>query len=145
MSVNILNLEVKSFVSWDETLCSPLKFNHHFRRTYHLHLQGWRMSQVTTSMKLSSSLSWLILQPWRWRRYVPVKHRFATRCCIFITTAVRTSNATTFKVSAKKKHAVCKFPVPYGPSYKIVEIWFYFYEKLEFMFHRCKTIIRFHS
>jgi hypothetical protein len=48
-------------------------------------------------------LARLILRPWRWRRYVPPKHRFtlnglrgviSRKIVLFITTAVRTSNPT---------------------------------------------------
>jgi hypothetical protein len=37
---------MKSTIFWDIMLCSPLKVNQHFRGTYHLHLQGRRISQA---------------------------------------------------------------------------------------------------
>jgi hypothetical protein len=33
---------MKSTIFWDMTLCSPLKINRRFGRTYRLHLQGRR-------------------------------------------------------------------------------------------------------
>jgi hypothetical protein len=38
-------ITLKSSVFWDITLCNPLKVNRYFKRTYGLHLQGWRVSQ----------------------------------------------------------------------------------------------------
>jgi hypothetical protein len=51
---------VKSFIFWDMTPCSPLIFNRRFGRTYHLHLQGRRISQAAlpaTCFTLVSSLN----------------------------------------------------------------------------------------
>jgi hypothetical protein len=42
---------MKITVFWDITPCSPLKFNRRFGRTYHLHLQGRKISQQETSVK----------------------------------------------------------------------------------------------
>jgi hypothetical protein len=38
---------MKSTIFWDTMLCSLLKVNWHFRGTYHLHLQGRRISRAT--------------------------------------------------------------------------------------------------
>jgi hypothetical protein len=74
---------MNSSIFWDMTPCSPLKFNRRFRRTYHLHLQGQRISRTKNQSQsrwqaylLSLwSLVLLILRPWRWRRHVPLKRR----------------------------------------------------------------------
>jgi hypothetical protein len=50
---------MKSTIFWDISPCSPLEVKRRLGRTYRLHLQG-RISRAT---------------PWRWRRYVPPKHR----------------------------------------------------------------------
>lgn len=37
---------MKSSVMWDTMTCSSVKANWCFRRTYHLHLQGWKAMQA---------------------------------------------------------------------------------------------------
>jgi hypothetical protein len=80
-----MNLKIKSTIIWDITPCSPLKVNQRFGGTYRIHLQ------VRTK---------------RWRRYFPPKPRLtfngphgviSQKIALFITTAVRTSNLTTWK------------------------------------------------
>jgi hypothetical protein len=67
--------------------CKPvnaLKVNQHFRGTYCLNLQGQRItearSQLEAIMNISPQLTaswwflaWLILRPWRWKHYLPLK------------------------------------------------------------------------
>jgi hypothetical protein len=60
---------MKSTISWDITPCSPLRVNRRFRGTY-------RLPWISACHLLSHwFLGWLILWPWRWRRYVPLKRR----------------------------------------------------------------------
>jgi hypothetical protein len=51
-----------STIFWDIMPRNPLRVNRRFGRIYCLHLQGYFPA-------------WLILRPWRWRRYVPPKCR----------------------------------------------------------------------
>jgi hypothetical protein len=88
------------------TPCSLLKFNRRFGETYHLHLQGRRISRARNQRESrwqAGHLARLILPPWRWRRYVLPKRRLifnrlqgviSQKMVLFITTAVRTSNPT---------------------------------------------------
>jgi hypothetical protein len=69
---------------WDITPCSPLKVNRHFGGTCRLHLQGRKISRTRKQRESKRKtvllancfharvLVRLILQPWRWRRYVSV-------------------------------------------------------------------------
>jgi hypothetical protein len=66
--------------------------------------QASRREQLDTCL-LAGFFMNIFLRPWRWRRYVPPKRRFtlnrlhgvtSQKMMLFITTAVRTSNLTTF-------------------------------------------------
>jgi hypothetical protein len=57
-------------VFWDKAPCSPVKVNWRFGWTYHLHLQGWKVSQARSQHEggsKQSKSSWLTHRPWRWR------------------------------------------------------------------------------
>jgi hypothetical protein len=56
------------------TLCSPLKVSRRFGGTYRLHLQVRKISRARNQRE-SRWLVELILPPWRWRRYVPLKRQ----------------------------------------------------------------------
>jgi hypothetical protein len=58
---------MKTAVFWDVALCRS-SVNRRFRGTYRLHLQG---SHLLTLVPRSRTFL-----PWRWRRYIPPKHRF---------------------------------------------------------------------
>jgi hypothetical protein len=71
---------MKSIIFWDMTPCSLLSFNRCFGGTYRLHLQGLRSRFSKSASKqlatyLLAGLLNLLLQPWKWRRYVPPKRR----------------------------------------------------------------------
>jgi hypothetical protein len=73
---------MKSIIFWDITPCSSLKVNWRFRETYRLHLQGRRIirarnqhERCTCRLPSRWFLARLILRPWRWRRYVPLKRQ----------------------------------------------------------------------
>jgi hypothetical protein len=53
----------KSCISifWDVTPCSPLKVNWHFKRTCHVHLQGWRISQARNQHEEGSKHSFMLV------------------------------------------------------------------------------------
>jgi hypothetical protein len=51
---------MRSTIFWDITLCSPLKVNWRFGSAFHL-LSRWYPARL--------------IRPWRWRQYVPPKHR----------------------------------------------------------------------
>jgi hypothetical protein len=57
-------LYILVYTSW-----RPLKVNVHFGGTCHI------SSVEESSTKHVESRSWLMIDPWRWRRYVPSKHR----------------------------------------------------------------------
>jgi hypothetical protein len=48
---------MKSTIFWDITPCSKLKVNQHFRGTYRLHLQGWRVSKARYQNQAGSGLT----------------------------------------------------------------------------------------
>jgi hypothetical protein len=58
-------------------MCSPLKVNRRFRGICRLHLQGRKITQARNQHEAGCNafrfLAWLILQPRRWRRHVPLK------------------------------------------------------------------------
>jgi hypothetical protein len=83
-------------ISYDITLCSPLKVNRRFGATRRLHLCLLPPSR--------HFISWLFLLYWRWE-HVPPKRRLSfnglhgvisQKIEIFTTTAVRTSDVTKF-------------------------------------------------
>jgi hypothetical protein len=83
---------MKSSIFWDITRCSPFQVNRRFGGTYHLHLQGRKN-------KLSKKPTWkqVASRAWRWRPYVPPKHRLTLnglhgvicqKMALFITTSL---------------------------------------------------------
>jgi hypothetical protein len=70
---------MKSTVFWNIKPCSPLIVNRRFGGTYRLHLQGRTMWWARYQLCLQPASPWylarLILQTWRWKRYVPPKRR----------------------------------------------------------------------
>jgi hypothetical protein len=107
---------MKSIIFWDMTPCSPFSFNQRFGETYRLHLQSRRNTFSKTSKQAGDKqkpnacflvLLNLFLRPWRWRPYVPPKRQWklnglhgviSQKMILFITTAVKTSNSTLFKI-----------------------------------------------
>jgi hypothetical protein len=72
-----------------------------FRRNISPPSSGSKKLQAACHLRSRWFLAWLILRPWRWRRYVPPKRRLAfnwVHCIIsqnivlFMTTGVKTSN-----------------------------------------------------
>jgi hypothetical protein len=61
---------MRSTIFWDITPCSPLKVNRRFGRIYRLQLQSFSCHLLPRWF-----LARLILRPWRWRVYVPLKRR----------------------------------------------------------------------
>jgi hypothetical protein len=105
---------LKSTIFWNITQYNPLRVNLHFGETYHLHLQGRRISRAKNQResRWQAELCWfparLILRPWRWRRYVLPKRRLtfnglycviSQKTVLFITTAVRTLNPIQFSIT----------------------------------------------
>jgi hypothetical protein len=58
---------MKSTIFWDITPCSPLKVNRRFGGTYHLHLQGRRISRARNQ---------------RENKWQAEDFQLTTRCCI---------------------------------------------------------------
>jgi hypothetical protein len=89
----------KSYVSWDITLCSPLKAIQCSGGMYLLPPSCW-------------FIVWHTLQLSRWRQHVPLKHQLtfgglhdviSQKIELFITTAVRTPNPTLNLYSLKMR------------------------------------------
>jgi hypothetical protein len=89
-------------LSYGITQCSPLKVSRRLWGTCRFRLQqreaGSKQSKLATALRWF--LSWRILLPWGWRRYVPPKRRLtfnglhgviSQKIQVFITTAVRAS------------------------------------------------------
>jgi hypothetical protein len=98
------------------TPCSPLSFKRCFGGTYRPHLQGRRNRfSKPANKQVESFLAGLLnlfLRPWRWRRYIPPKHRLklnglhdviSQKMILFITTAVKTSNLNSLLARMDKK------------------------------------------
>jgi hypothetical protein len=64
-----------SYIFWDITMFSPLKINWRFGGTSRLHLYGWRISQTAFHLLWRWFFAYLILRPWRRRRYVSPERR----------------------------------------------------------------------
>jgi hypothetical protein len=66
---------LKTSIFWDIKPCSLLKVSQCFGGTCHLHVQGQRINQAELWLLPPSCwfLACLTLQPWRWRRHVPLK------------------------------------------------------------------------
>jgi hypothetical protein len=106
----IQNTYMKSSNFWHITPCTPLKVYRWFGGICCLDLQGRtlilaRNHHEAAICLLPTSLwflAWLIVRPWRRRRYVPPKHRvtfngqvvISQNMNLFIVTVVRTSNPT---------------------------------------------------
>jgi hypothetical protein len=89
---------LKNIVLWDMAPCGSGS-NRRFGGTYRLHFQGrW----ITRDRWQTPAYQWsrVIHLPWRWRRYVPPKHRFepephgaiSQKTIFFIVIAMKTSN-----------------------------------------------------
>jgi hypothetical protein len=73
-------------------------------------VRSWLLTPTHAEIKNACSLvCWTFLRPWRWRRYVPPKRRLlhnglhgviSQRMILFITTAVKISNPTYFRISS---------------------------------------------
>jgi hypothetical protein len=110
-SLNKQTNNTKSSVFWNIKLCSPVKINRRFGRTYRLHLQRRITSQASNQHKArkkqSTFLDYLTFRPWRLTRYSPPIHRLTfnrlhgvmhQKIESLTTTAVRTSNPEFFKL-----------------------------------------------
>jgi hypothetical protein len=64
---------MKNSVFCDIMPSSPLKIDQHFGVRWHIDLQVWRVNQIGN--KQSYYLLWLILEYWKWRSNVPLKHQ----------------------------------------------------------------------
>jgi hypothetical protein len=76
-------LKLKNTIFWDITPCSPLKVNRRFGGTYRLNLQGRKISRARNQRESG----------WQGEHGV-----ISQKIVLFITTSVRTSNPTEFKV-----------------------------------------------
>jgi hypothetical protein len=140
------NFKLKSSITWNETQCSSLKFNRHSGGISIFRVEEWAKHKPAeadlisclasfSTLKIESICSSKTLVDCHWTSWP----------YIFLTTAVRTSNPANFKVSDGKKiyrvHISCtiwRFWENWWNS--ILPSW-----KVEFMFHRCKSKIRFYS
>jgi hypothetical protein len=76
MHGNRTTVAMMSFIFWNITLCRLLKVNRHLGGTCHIHLQGRKISQVRNQYKSFTATCFHampILQPSRWKQYVPLK------------------------------------------------------------------------
>jgi hypothetical protein len=101
---------IKSTILWDITSCSPLKVNRRFDGTYHLHFRG----------RISLLSRWYLtrlIRPWKWRLYIPPKHRLAfnglhhvifQKLVLFSTPAVR-DHGSTMPANGSRSRSVSTF------------------------------------
>jgi hypothetical protein len=151
---------------WDITPYSPVKVSRRFGGTYRHHSQGRRASQPEARIKLCSMpvscwfLTWLILRPWRWRRFVPLKCRsiftglrgvmsqkielfellifvrtFKTYFCHFPYLLGRTQQPTHVLVRDGRKIKVNEWKNHWTYSFTFLPTLLFFY-----FFHRCRTV-----
>jgi hypothetical protein len=83
------------FRFWDITPCSPLKVNLRFGGIYSLHLQGRRIAAQETSVKAGGKQS-AYFPPKRRLTFNGLQGVISQKIVHFMTTVVRTSNATCF-------------------------------------------------
>jgi hypothetical protein len=97
----------KRSIFWDVTPYSPVKVNTCFGGTFRFHLQYLRQAEQESNMKKAASRG---LQSWWWRWHVRLErlltsvelHDVILQIELFMRTAVRTWNSTSFLLSLEK-------------------------------------------
>jgi hypothetical protein len=97
-------------VFWDITPCDRMEINRRFWRTYHLHLQSWRVS--TARSQQASSIALLHFHPIT-QRYIPEKRTLHTHSCESLRAYV-----SKYTVLTKRHSRALSTPAPYsnGPG-----------------------------
>lgn len=119
----LFKTNIKHTIIWHIILPSLLEVNWHFRGTRCFHLQGWSISKAKNQPVSHWFLACPILQCWRWRQCVPLKHLLIStglhgvitqETKLFTFTTMGTSNPTLFC-----DYMLC-LPIANRPSFYVV-------------------------